>query len=99
MTDWLTNLKYTMSLDVGRFIAAQWPPRAIVEGLFEIPEVRQAFHLRENRLHPLAVDPGTDEQRQEIVDAHERVADWLDAGGSDERIAQKLREIAEAVRG
>lgn len=49
---WLANLKYTMAIDVGRFIAAQWPPRAIVEGLMEIPEVADALAYRE-RLGPI----------------------------------------------
>lgn len=96
--DWLPRLKQTMALDLSRFMSAGMPPRAIIERLMDIPEVGQAFHLRENRRRPLAIDPETDEQRQEIVDALERVAAWLD-DGFHEKLVSELREIAEDVKG
>jgi len=43
---WLDRIKQTIAVDLGRFMGAGMPPRAIVEKLFEIPEVQQAFELR-----------------------------------------------------
>ena len=92
---WLANIKRTMAIDVSRFISAQWPPKAIVDGLFQIPEVDQAFHLRANRRRPLVLDPSTDAEKQEIADALNRVADWLEPG--NEREAATLRSIAAQI--
>lgn len=89
---WLANLKYTMALDLSRGMSAGIPPKGLVAMLFEIPEVSQGAHLRENRLRPLALDSETDEERQEIVDALERVTPWLDL--SEPEIAERLRGIA-----
>jgi hypothetical protein len=44
--DWLAKMKHTLAVDLSRFMTAGLPPRAIVEKLFEIPEVEQAFELR-----------------------------------------------------
>lgn len=93
---WLDCIKQTMAVDLTRFQAAGIPPKAQVERLFGIPEVAQAFHLRANRKRPLAIDPGTDEERAEIVDALERVVAWLD-DGFHERLVEQLREIAGVV--
>jgi hypothetical protein len=43
---WLDRIKQTMAVDIGRLMAAGLPPKAIVEKLFEIPEVAQAFEMR-----------------------------------------------------
>jgi hypothetical protein len=85
----LTRIKHTMSLDISRSMSAGLPPKAIVEVLLNIPEVEQAFHLRENRNRPLAVDPETDAERKEIVEAIERVAVWLECSDAD--LAEQLR--------
>ena len=44
--DWLARIKQTMALDISRSISAGMPPKAIVERLLEIPEVRQALEMR-----------------------------------------------------
>jgi hypothetical protein len=46
MDDWLTRIKQTMAIDLARGMAAGIPPTALVELLFQIPEVEQAFELR-----------------------------------------------------
>jgi hypothetical protein len=91
--EWLARIKGTMAVDVSRFQAAGLSPEAIVEQLFNIPEVEQAFHLRANRGRPLSLDPSTPAERQEIVDALERVAAWLD-DGFHQKLVDELRGIA-----
>lgn len=90
--DWLQRIKGTMAIDIERGGSARKSGPEIVEMLFAIPEVSQAFHLRANRRRPLAVDPATDEDRREIVDALERVIAWLD-DGFHERMVEELRGI------
>ena len=97
MDDWLGRLKQTMAIDLARGMSAGMPPRALIDLLFDIPEVSQAFHLRENRRRPLALDPSTDEERREIVDALDRVATWLDDGFHEVTVSE-LRSIAEELR-
>jgi hypothetical protein len=91
--DWLTRVTSTMAVDVDRGISAGADGRRIVDMLLAIPEVSQALHLRANRRAPLALDPATDDDRREIVDALNRVADWLDDGFHEATVAQ-LRSIA-----
>jgi hypothetical protein len=43
---WFDNLKQTMALDISRSMTQGLPPKAIVERLLEIPEVRQALEMR-----------------------------------------------------
>lgn len=69
------------------------PPVALIEFLMRVPEFAQALHLYANRRRPLALDPSTDEEKREIVEALSRVADWLD-DGMHERLVTALREIA-----
>lgn len=94
--DWLAKMKVTMAVDLSRFMSAGLPPRAIIERLFEIPEVSQAFHLRAHRGRPLALDPSSPEQKREIVEALERMAGWLD-DGFHEALVEELRGIAAEV--
>jgi hypothetical protein len=42
----IERLKQTMAADIGRFVRAGRTPEQIVDGLLEIPEVRQAIELR-----------------------------------------------------
>lgn len=77
---WLVRIKQTIATDLSRLMAAQVPPQGIVKRLFEIPEVEQAFHLRADRKRPLAKDPSSRAEYQEIADALTRVANWLDDG-------------------
>jgi len=93
----LPRIKQTMSIDITRSMTSGLPPKAIVEVLFRIPEVEQAFHLLDNRRRPLKVDPDTDVERQEIVDAIERVATWLEC--SDAGLAEQLRARAAMLQG
>jgi hypothetical protein len=44
--DYIAKIKRTLAIDIGRFMTAGLPPKAIVEKLWEIPEVEQAFYLR-----------------------------------------------------
>jgi hypothetical protein len=92
MIDPLKQLQRTIAIDIGRFQSAGLPPKAIVTKLMEIPEVDQALHLYANRRRPLSLDPSTDADKQEIVDAIERVAAWLD-DGFHEPLVEQLREI------
>jgi hypothetical protein len=46
MEDWLTRIKQTMAIDLARGMTAGIPPAALIELLFQIPEVEQAFELR-----------------------------------------------------
>jgi hypothetical protein len=78
--EWLARIKGTMAADVDRGIAAGAGGPKIVDMLLAIPEVSQALHLRASRGRPLAMDPATDEEKQEIIDALNRVADWLSDG-------------------
>jgi hypothetical protein len=97
LTDqWLGRMKETLAVDVARFQTAGLPPRAIVEKLFDIPEVEQAFHLRANQRRPLALDPSTNAERQEIIDALTRVIEWLD-DGFHEPLVLELRDIADVL--
>lgn len=97
MTDpdqlWLTKIKETMAIDVQRFVDAGLPPKVIVARLFEIPEVEQAFRLRANRRQPLPLEPSTDAERMEVVEALERVAAWLNDDFHGELVEQ-LRAVA-----
>jgi hypothetical protein len=49
MTDlkaiWLDRIKQAMALDIARLQSAGLPPRAIVEKLFEIPELEKAMDM------------------------------------------------------
>jgi hypothetical protein len=80
--DWLAKMKHTLAVDLSRFMTAGLPPRAIVEKLFEIPEVYQAFQMRADRrkVPPVVI----------LSDA----ADYLDDGFHD-RLVADLREIVE----
>jgi hypothetical protein len=42
----IERLKQTMAADIGRFVRAGRTPEQIVDGLMDIPEVRQAIELR-----------------------------------------------------
>lgn len=91
--DWLAKLKETMAVDLSRFIDEGMSPRMVVERLMDIPEVGQAFHLRANQRQALPIDPSTVQQKQEVAEALERAATWLDDGFHEEIVAE-LREIA-----
>lgn len=80
--DWLTRLKQTMAVDLGRFMSAGYPPKAIIENLCEIPEVGQALQMRADRRK---VPPAV------ILSA---AADYLD-DGHHERLVADLREIVD----
>jgi hypothetical protein len=86
-----------IAVDMARHIAAALPPTAVTLKLWEIPGVELAFSMYERRRLPLAVDPETDAEKREIVEAIERVAKWLDDGFHEPLVAE-LREIAESVR-
>jgi hypothetical protein len=43
---WLDRIKQTMALDISRSMADGMPPKAIVEVLLRIPELRQALEMR-----------------------------------------------------
>jgi hypothetical protein len=90
--EWLARIKGTMAVDVDRGISAGAGGPKIVEMLLAIPEVGQGLHLRANRGRPLAMDPATEEEKREIVDALNRVADWL-SDGFHERTVDELRAI------
>lgn len=92
--DNVSRVKEAMAIDIGRFSEARLPPAEIVARLFTIPELADAFHLLEARRRPLSSDPGTREEKMEIVDAINRVADWLDDGGFHEDLVDNLRVIA-----
>lgn len=91
--DWTAKIKATMAVDIQRFRDARMPSREIVDRLFEIPEVAQAFALRAHRRRSLPLDPSTDCERLEVREALNRVADWLGAD-FDQDLADRLREIA-----
>lgn len=91
--EWLARLKVTMAVDVDRGITGGANGQKIVEMLLTIPEVSQGLHLRANRRASLPLDPSTDDEKREIVDAIERVADWLDDGFHETLVAE-LRGIA-----
>lgn len=44
--EWLSRMKKLMALDISRCMSADMPPKAIVEVLFNIPEVAEAFEMR-----------------------------------------------------
>jgi hypothetical protein len=44
--DYIAKIKRTLAVDIGRFMTAGLPPKAIVDKLWDIPEVEQAFYLR-----------------------------------------------------
>lgn len=90
---WTAKIKRTMSVDVSRFTKAGMPAEQIVERLFDIPEVAQAFHLRANQRQPLSRNPSTPDETREIANALDRVAAWLD-DGFHERTVEELRSIA-----
>ena len=91
--EWLARIQRTMAVDISRFQSAQAPPAGIVKRLFDIPEVEEAFHLLRNRRSPLSLDPSSRAEKQEIVDAIERVVAWLD-NGFHEKLVEELRAIA-----
>lgn len=91
--DWLTRMKETMAVELSRGITAGIPPKALITLLFGIPEVEQAFRLRARRRQPLPVEPTTEADVQEIVEALNRVADWLSDDFHPELVDQ-LRGIA-----
>jgi len=93
----LSRVQQAIAVDLARFMAAGYPPKALALKLWEIPEVELAFSMYERRRLPLAVDPETDAEKREIVEAIERVAKWLDDGFHEPLVAE-LREIAGAVR-
>lgn len=90
---WIDRIKETMAVDVSRFSKAGMTGREVVDRIFDIPEVSQAFNLRANRRRPLAMDPTTPEQKLEIAEALERIAAWLD-DGFHTKLVEELREIA-----
>jgi hypothetical protein len=94
----LTRIQRAIAVDLARYLGMGLPPSAVTLKLWEIPEVELAFSMYERRNLPLPIDPETDAQRQEIVDAIERVVKFLDDGFHDKLVAE-LTEIAEAVRG
>lgn len=87
-----------MSVELLRGLNADLDPRELIDLLFGVPEVSQAFQLRANRRRPLAMDPSTDEEKAEIVEAIERVAAWLD-DGFHQKLVDHLRDIAGDVGG
>jgi hypothetical protein len=93
MDERLDRIKQAMALELARYQREGVPPKGQVEALFQIPEIEQAIHLLLNRRRPLPMEPETREERQEVVDAIQRVAAWL---GSyfDQDVADRLREIA-----
>jgi hypothetical protein len=89
MESWLTRIKATMAIDLARFMTVGLPPKALIEKLFEIPEVAQAFHLRERG--KLDIDIDTAEGQAIAAERIAWVADFLDDGFAEECVA-KLRE-------
>lgn len=87
---WLAKLKRVMVMHLERSMADQMSADAIIESLFDIPEVAQAFHLAANRDGRLSPYPSSDEEKLEIVDALNRVADWFD-DGSHQDLVDELR--------
>lgn len=79
---WLTRIKATMAIDLARGMTAGIPPAALVELLFNIPEVDQAFAMRADRK---TVPPAVT-----LSDA----SDYLD-DGFHEKLVADLREIVE----
>lgn len=81
--EWLTRIKATMSIDLARGMTAGIPPAALVELLWKIPEVEQAFAMRaDRRTVPPAVI---------LSDA----ADYLDDGFPEYAgVVADLRELA-----
>lgn len=51
---WLDRLKRTMAIDLARGMTAGIPPKALVEMLFQIPEVEEAFYLRAKAVRDLS---------------------------------------------
>jgi hypothetical protein len=96
--EWLARIKGTMTVDIDRGISAGADGQRIVDMLLAIPEVSQALHLRANRRAALALDPSTDDEKREIVDALERVAAWLTDGFHD-KLVDELRGIAGELSG
>lgn len=91
--DWLTKMQTTMAVELSRGMTAGMPPKALIQLLFGIPEVSQAFALRANRRRPLALSPQTDAETQEVVEELNRIADWLSDDFHAELVDQ-LRGIA-----
>jgi hypothetical protein len=94
MADWLTRIKETMAIDLTRFMAAGLAPKALIEKLFDIPEVAQAFHLRERG--KLGIDIDTPEGQAIAAERLAWVAKFLDDGFHGELVEQ-LRDIAGEV--
>lgn len=81
---WLDRIKATMAVDLARGMTAGIPPAALVELLFQIPEVSQAFAMRADRK---TVPPAVI-----LSDA----ADYLDDGFPEHmKLVADLREIVE----
>jgi hypothetical protein len=89
--DWLSRLKQTMALDLSIAMQSQMPPKACIEFLFRIPEVREAFHLRERS--NLDIDIDTPEGQAIAAERIEWVAAFLD-DGFHESTVEELRTIA-----
>jgi hypothetical protein len=51
---WLDRMKRTMAIDVSRYMQAGWRPQDIIDRLFEIPEVEEAFYLRAKAVRDLS---------------------------------------------
>jgi hypothetical protein len=94
MESWLTRIKATMAIDLARFMTVGLPPKALIEKLFEIPEVAQAFHLRERG--KLGIDIDTPEGQAIAAERLNWVAKFLDDGFHVELVEQ-LRDIAGEV--
>jgi HEPN domain-containing protein len=92
----MDRLKQTLIIDIERYKTL--PSREIVDRLYEIPEVLLAFSMYERRNQKLPFEPQTKEECAEIVQAIERVADWLSDGFHDQLVAD-LREIAGDIGG
>jgi hypothetical protein len=44
--DYIAKMKRVLATEIGRLMTCGLPPKAIVDKLWEIPEVEQAFYLR-----------------------------------------------------
>jgi hypothetical protein len=91
MADWLTRIKETMAIDLTRFMGAGLPPKALIEKLFDIPEVAQAFQLRERG--KLGIDMDTPEGQAIAAERLAWVAEFLD-DGFHERTVEEIKGIA-----
>lgn len=88
---WLADMKVTMATELSRGMTHGLPPKALIELLFGIPEVAQAFHLRGRSR--LGLDIDTPEGQTLMAERIEQVADFLDDGFHEDCVT-KLREVA-----